>query len=698
MSLDENPDIDNALTYYSPEPDVRALRHAYTQTLTELEGYFDLCRNSYDDRRNWWAGKSRDHRKHGADAFPWEGAADMESHVIDERITRMVSIFMAALKRSNVSAFAVEPNDVAKAATVTNFLKWMISSGYIPRFDKEMELGANYLLERGIMISYVGWHREDRKVLQRLSLEEMTLISPDLGEAITSGEADEAVAELLQMALEGTTQERALKAIQELRETGFAELPLVQRQINAPEVLTLAPDGDFFFPPYVTDPQRAPYCFWRTYYTAQELENKVITDGWDPDFVEMVIDKYKGVTYDLQEDEPYNNRSSSLTDNSYTTSDLIEIIYGYQRLVDKTDNAEGIYCTVFHREYTGGDIVKPYAKFELLNGFEDYPVVVTKLSEDSKRLYDTTTVPDLLRGIQNQVKVERDSRIDRNSLATLPPIMHPVGNSPKNWKPGGLIPYRRKGEFEFGPAPSYNQGSIEMEATQLGQADRLMGLDEGSDISLIRQQFLVNKYLQHISNVVKMCYKCFQRFGPASIFFRVTGNSNPQTLEKGVGFEDYDVTINYDILNNNQDIQKAKLEQLVSLTQLDRNGLIDMDKLLAAIASSIDPVLSDAILQPLDEANQNLLKDVTDDLAKIYAGIEMPARPNATDAALQIIQGYLQQPDVQARLQSDQAFAERLQKYTNQYEFNQQQQINASQYGQFGTQAAQMGGVETQNM
>ena len=124
----------------------------------------------------------------------------------------------------------------------------MISSGYIPRFDKEMELGANYLLERGIMISYVGWHREDRKVLQRLSLEEMRIISPDLGASIESGEADDAVAELLQMALEGTTYERALKAVQDLRETGFAELPLVQRQINAPEVLTLAPDGDFFLP------------------------------------------------------------------------------------------------------------------------------------------------------------------------------------------------------------------------------------------------------------------------------------------------------------------------------------------------------------------------------------------------------------------------------------------------------------------
>jgi hypothetical protein len=123
-----------------------------------------------------------------------------------------------------------------------------------------------------------------------------------------------------------------------------------------------------------------------------------------------------------------------------------------------------------------------------------------------------------------------------------------------------------------------------------------------------------------------------------------------------------------------------------------------MNKLLSAIAASIDPVLGDSILQPIDEAQENILKEVTDYLAKIYAGIEVPARPNATDAALQIIQSYMQQQDVQARLQSDPIFAERLQKYTNQYEFAQQQQVNAEQYGQFGTSAAQMGDVQTQQM
>jgi hypothetical protein len=247
----------------------------------------------------------------------------------------------------------------------------------------------------------------------------------------------------------GLSEKRAKKAVKDLRKNKEAELPIVRRQVNAPEVKTLAPDGDFFFPPYVTDPQRAPYCFWKTYYTAQELLNKVTTDGWDADFVEHVIDKYRGVNIDSIEREQEGRRSLTITDNAYEAEELIEIVYGYQRLIDREDGSEGIYCTVFHKDFSGDESTPGFAKFELLNGYEDYPVVVTKLSEDSKRLYDVQTIPDILRGIQNQVKVERDSRIDRNSLATLPPILHPVGQAPTDWGPGRMIPYRRKGDLDF---------------------------------------------------------------------------------------------------------------------------------------------------------------------------------------------------------------------------------------------------------
>ena len=693
----QSDSVSESLTYVSAEPDIKSLRYAYDQSVVELEAYFDLCRESYDERRNWWPGKSRDLRKHGADAFPWEGASDMESHVIDERITRLVSLFMASLSRANIRAFPVEVQDVGRAKVVSNFLKWMISSGYISRFNREMELGANYLLERGLLISYVGWHSEDRKFLQRLDLNQIAQVSPELAEMILSGQNEDQMVAMLQQTFDGVTVKRAKNALAELADVGSAELPVVRRQVNAPEVKTLAPDGDFIFPPYVTDPQRAPYCFWKTYYTAQELENKVATDGWDEDFVELVIERYRGVNIDSIEREQEGRRSLSLTDNAYEAEELIEIVYGFQRLVDKEDGSEGIYCTVFHKEFSGDGDIPGFAKFELLNGYEDYPVVVTKLSEDSKRLYDTMTVPSLLKGIQQQVKIERDSRIDRNSLATVPPILHPVGQAPTDWGPGRYVPYRRKGDIDFGPTPPYNQGSLEMEKTMEQQADRLVGLDEVSPISQIRKQFLVDKFLSHSAEVISQCYRCFQRFGPDQIFFRVTGVPDPQTFNKGNADENFDVTISYDVLNTDPEKQENKLNQMVSLLQLDRNGRINVDNLLTLIAGSVDPVLADGVLEPVEVAQEKLLKDITDDLSKIYAGIEVPARPSGAQAALQVIQQYSQQQDIQQRLQEDEAFAARLQKYAGQYQFAVQQAQNA-QIGRVGTAPAQMGQVQTQGM
>jgi len=693
----QNDTISESLTYLGQEPDIKTLRFAYDQTVTELEAYFDLCRTSYDDRRNWWPGKSRDHRKHGADAFPWEGASDIECHVIDERITRLVSLFMSALKRANVRAFPVESSDIARSKLVSGFLKWMVSSGYIPRFYREMELGANYLLERGILITYVGWQREDRRFLQKLDINQIAQISPEVALAIQEGKSDEDLIVLLQATFEGTTKKRAKKALKELRKDGETELPIVRRQVNAPEVKTLAPDGDFFFPPYVTDPQRAPYCFWRTYYTPQELENKVITEGWNEDFVEHVIAKYRGVNIDSIEREQEGRRSISLTDNAYEAEELIEITYAYQRLIDQEDGSEGIYCTVFHREFSGDEFTQGYAKFELLNGYEDYPVVVTKLSEDSKRLYDTNTIPSVLRGIQNQVKVERDSRIDRNSLATLPPILHPVGQAPTDWGPGRMIPYRRKGDLDFAPTPSYNSGSVEMEQTQLSQADRLVGLDEGSQISQIRQQFLVDKFLSHTAEVLRMAYRCFQRFGPDEVFFRVTGTPDPIQFNKGNPDENFDILINFDVQNTDPDTVKNKLQQFVQLNQLNANNRLNVDSLLDIAAAEIDPVMADAVLQPVETAQQEMVKNVTDDLAKIYSGIEVPARPAGAQIAIQVIQQYTQQPDIAQRVQTDEAFNARLQKYAGQYTFQMQQAQNA-QIGRVGTAPAQMGDIETQNL
>ena len=112
---------------------------------------------------------------------------------------------------------------------------------------------------------------------------------------------------------------------------------------------------------------------------------------------------------------------------------------------------------------------------------------------------------------------------------------------------------------------------------------------------------------------------------------------------------------------------------------------------------SDDPVLADRVLQPTEAAQEQVVKQVTDDLAKIFAGIEMPARPNGAQIALTVIEQYASQPDVAERLQSDEAFAARLEKYAGQYTFQMQQAQNA-QIGRVGTEPAQMGDINTQGI
>jgi hypothetical protein len=685
--MNDISEFDEATIYAANKPDVGALRDAYDNCLLDLEEYFETCLQAYEDRRNQWDGKTEDLRKQGANAFPWQGASDMEVNVIGERIDSFVAILDQALQRSHIKAFPTSMASMPRAAVVSAFLKWMRSS-YIPGFREQMELGANYLLEKGLMVSYVGWKREKRTFRQVVSLEEINELSPDLAQLIASGMDDESVMQMLFQAFPDMSQKRAKRAIKELRQKGITEVPIARMTVDCPMVEACAPDGEVFMPAYTSDPQRAPYVFWRTFLTAQELEKKAANDGWDEDWVENAIKNLRGKdSLYIDGEKQKNVNRIQLTDEN----DLVMVVYAYQRLIDEEDGSEGIYCTVFNPSADG------YAKFELLNGYDDYPFVFTRLSSNQKRLYETMSFADILRGAQLQIKTERDSRIDRASLATLPPLMHPAGRPPSDWGPGRRIPYRRLGEVQWGPTPPMDAGSIEVENAMTLQANRAVGLDIESPLAMIRQQFIINKFLDHVRDVLAMAWKLFQRMGPDEVFFQVTGNPNPQVMTKGSPDDNFSITVAFDSQNTDPETAETQLKNMVSLVQLDRNGRIDVDKLLEFTAASINPIFADYVLQPAEEAQDKVQKKVTDDLAKIYSGIEVPAQPNGAQLALQMVQAYVQQPDIMQRAQQDQAFGERLQKYISQYQFQMQQAQNA-EIGRLGTAPAQMGGMKTQDM
>lgn len=689
---------ENQLDYFAEDkPDVLELSKQYSYSLSELNYYFHQTRSSYDDRRSYWNGKSADFRKHGADAFPWDGASDIEAPIIEERISTYVSLMMAALRRSNIRAYPVETADATQANVISGFLRWMVNS-YIPNFSREMEAQANYLLEKGIIVTFTGWQKENRTILQKFSIEELAMQSKEFAELISDEKNDEVVISLLYQMFPNLIEKRAKKALKKLRKVGYSEFPVSQKKVDAPFVKALRSDGDVFFPPWTRDVDRAPYMFYREYLTAQEIRNKVKTDGWDEKWAEHVIENYRGKFNDKIMSEFAQREASPYTREQQSEgSDLVEVIYCYQKLIDREDDSIGIYLTVFHPQYTGEEHDCKYAKYELQEGMLEYPVEVTKLSEQSVRLYDVKTFSDLLRSAQWQIKACRDARIDKESLTTCPPRMHPAGRPPQDWGPGRDVPYRRPGELMYGPTPPPSSDAAQVDQFLTQQSDRLVGLDYDQPNNSIRQEFFINKFLEHVKKVLKACYKNFKMYGPDKLFFRVTGISEQMLIESNNVSEELDIMINFDTTNYDPETVEKKALMMQNLLSLDRQGKIDINAYIEMAGNIIDPLMADMIMQPMEQAQEKLVKDITSDLTSIYSGIEVGARPNGAQVALQLIQQYAQQPDIAQRLQADKIFAERLNKYMQQYQMQIMQQQNA-QIGRIGTNPAQMGSVNTQNI
>jgi hypothetical protein len=107
------------------------------------------------------------------------------------------------------------------------------------------------------------------------------------------------------------------------------------------------------------------------------------------------------------------------------------------------------------------------------------------------------------------------------------------------------------------------------------------------------------------------------------------------------------------------------------------------------------PQFASRILRSAEQSQTDVLAKVSKDLALIYSGQEVGAQPNGGAVAMDYIQNtYIQNPDIQRKLQEDPIFAENLSTYVKQYQFQAQQQENA-QTGRLGTPPTDLQGANT---
>lgn len=689
-------------------PDLRKLTAHYREVVEDLTDHIEQAEENHDTRYCIWGGQSNDQRKHavaGSDnqPFPWEGASDLRVPVADEIVNHGVALDTVALARANVRAVAVEGGDLAKAAVVSNFMRWLLQS-QMTELSDQAEILANYRRERGIGVLGIFWQQSVQKTQQPISVAEIAQTNPDVATAIAEGLFTDELAQLLAVQF-NVSAKKAKRMLKDLRDTGSTTVPFVVQQVNRPVVCAYAVGEDIFFPPNTQSLQAARVIFRRQWMSPEQLREKTVSDGWDEEAVEEAIERCLGadgtpISNETMFTSRYAERIGVTALDEY--KGLVEVVYAYERLSDE-DGVPGIYCTTFCPSlHTDEEEGPGYFKHELL-GYRHglYPFVAFPRERLSRLILDTRGAPEVARGFQDAIKTEVDARRDNASLATVPPIRHPVGRAPGRIGPGSYISERRPNEYGFMETPPPPQSSVEIQTRLDQMALKYFGRPVPGDESgewQVKQQKEIQTWLKCWSQALNQTWQLWSQYGPEEVWFRVigSGTQNPEKFAKSEFSGTWDFYLAADVANNDPEIWQAKLKTLAEvLSTFDRNGQADYDRVLFKAIEAIDPLWAEEIVTPKGVAAAKEVSETQSDISKLWSGVDLDAPTQGVNPELrmQVIQNWTQgvpdnpAVDVQARLQADPALQKRLQRYVEQLQFQMTQRQNA-QIGRIGTAPA----------
>jgi len=698
--------MDDSDFEYSEDLDYEKLRSSYQDDVNDLSGYFEKCSRNRDIRNCQWAGKSDDLKKTQEDAFPHEGASDTEVWLVDQKINNNKALRMNALAKSQIRAYPREASDVQRSSEVSVFLRWLRDSG-IQNFPREMELASSYGDEKGLMVTYCGWKPPTKRTHKKLfELDQILETIPELAEILADEDRDDEAIEWLNSVESWEVNEkRAKRVLKELRKTGKAEIPVAVWDKGGADVRTLSPDSDVIFPVYTMNYQDAPRMHLRMIMTAPELMSRVESDEWDEDWAENVIENHTGMT-ESQFNSPvgvigYNNYGRAGRSAITTTTkarDAIEIVYTFERLIDKDDGSEGIYLTVYCPEVKDSPGVPTVAKRVLLSGRKNYPVVLTQFNYDFRTIYESNTIVERLKAAQKTQKVLRDSYIDESSWSISPTMWVAPGVDASQVGPGAIMsgPMGRKPEYI--DRPSKFQPNLQLEALLVAEANQMAGQDPEDPLSQQMQGFGITRFLQHGQNVLRMVYDAFKIDGPEELFFRVTGRPEPVQFIKSGGEGDMDIIVSFNSTYDDPEKTEKMLSGLYQIMQFDKSGRVNSEGITDIALSAIDPMLADLVLMPSEQGSEKVRNETLNDISQMANEIAKNAPQNAAQLRMQTVQDYknqqaqIQQQTGTSKLAGSPAFQFYLGEYEKQLQMQLDQQVNATENGILGTQAARMGG------
>lgn len=616
------------------------------------------------------------------DIFPWPGASDVKVGIIDLVIEERVDMMELALQRRQER---IGPRDFTSESDPQQMaVLWGQVADYYEdqarlEFRTAMAQWADTAQEYGFALLGLGW-REDKEVVEKtIKVQDlMRMVAyaahqvahntaaaqweteghdpaqfPGLGLGQTqqiAGAAAFHMRDLLDDPAQKSAVIGALMAYDSSMPRSEANRVAGDLKLGqpvsyfatspfdaAPEYRVYTPFIDCIIPATTERMKNAPWGATTEYVGEAELISRIETHGYDADWVAKVR-KHPGRTFvltDMTGMDKYNwvlghggvrtGLRSTPTDDT-TSNRIFQLIHSHYRAV-ALGQVRAVYHTLLHGQVT--DSCGLHECCEYAHG--RIPLLDMVNNIKAPFLLATRGAGERTHTDQNEVKAQRDMRVDAAAITIKPPILVPWSNGQKQTdqiRPGRVIPMRSgqgAGAMSALDLGIDTKGSLEVEMTTMDAFNEkwFRGGKMDPVMKQARQQVMVSDFLLQVREAKLMVFKLVQEFAPDDLKATFV-NGLPVNLAVSRAEIQGMVSLEMDFNVGDLDMDQAsdRIDSFTKLLGLDNQGLIQRAPFLRAAAALLLPGQFAAIIGNPDQQSQNEVADEQNINSQILNGTQ----------------------------------------------------------------------------
>ena len=687
-------------------PNIPAMLAELTRACGDSSHRIEAMQREERVRFNRWTGQREDGRKpetiNGRRTNPWPGSSDVRVPLTDGIILEQVNLMKTAGAKARLTARGTEGGDFASAGKVQIYLDYLRNTRLSTMVKKESDFAANWRQTHGRCLMSVTWQQEYERVFDEVTVPQLQAAAqqnPQGPQAMLLAnlfEPDPTVKkQLVSMLTQIWTdldKSEAYRQLQALRMTGTMSLPNRHRRTNTALWEALKPWRDVVYPLNMEDVQRSPWIAWRRTFTPAQVREKAISEMWDEEFVEAVVETM--------------GKSLLETDGNAVRSDLKREI-----ILDEAEEMDGL-CEVFYFYYTHSDengvpckyrtVISPHIKGgdtapqgpDEPQGYDHglYPFVEMRRENVDRMIEESRGVAVITATAQIEKKAMRDARINQTELFLQPPTVRPEREIglPLKIQPRGEIGERRANSTRAWIVPNTAPAGQPLEQDAQNDVDRYFARNRTEDPvrAALFDQVLADDWCAELAQCWRMTLQLAQQFEDEVQFARIVGG---KAVPFRVGRDEiqgaHDIQLFFNTEQLDPERMKAKTEILnTMLLPMDRAGILNLAPVVSGLAAYYFPEFADQMIQGVEQAGAAEVKDEQNNWALMMAGTEPPMVDKGQNFQLraQWLQSQVQAPGSQQRLMANPDSRELVQRRLEHLQFVASQFTEQAQAGRVG--------------